>query len=182
MKKTFFSTILIVLVFVPQVVFGAITPGEGGAPMKLLSGFPGIYNAANGNVSIVPFLNALFNILLIGAAILAVIFIVLGGFEIMTKDTPFHISEGKDRIRSALVGLFIILGSYVILYTINPDLIRLDIFKTLEQYPVNAPGEGGGTGSPTSPTGAPTTPTGTPTGGPTGGPTAPPPPPPVPTA
>lgn len=97
--------------------------------VKLLSGLPIIGDEAPGIVNL---LNVLFTALLGGAAILAVLFIVIGGFEIMSRDSPFYISEGKDRIKHAVIGLLIILGSYLILNTINPDLVRLDIFQTLQ--------------------------------------------------
>jgi dolichyl-phosphate-mannose--protein O-mannosyl transferase len=60
------------------------------------------------------------------AAALAVIMIVWGGVEIMISESPFGKSSGKDRIWNAIWGLLLALVSYLILYTINPDIL---IFK-----------------------------------------------------
>ncbi|HEY4512699.1 MAG TPA: hypothetical protein VJH63_03535, partial [Candidatus Paceibacterota bacterium] len=53
-------------------------------------------------------------------------------------------SGGKERIQSAILGLLLALGSYIILKTINPDLLnltfKLDLLK-VEETPVRPPGE-----------------------------------------
>jgi len=41
--------------------------------------------------------------------------------------SPAKISEAKDRIGSAILGLIIILASFLILKVINPDLITLKL-------------------------------------------------------
>ncbi len=61
------------------------------------------------------------------AAILGVIMIAVGGAEYMLSDKMSSISKGRARMTNALWGLGIILGSYLILNTINPDLLKLDI-------------------------------------------------------
>jgi len=52
--------------------------------------------------------------------------LVMGGFQWMSSvGNPTKISDAKDRINSALLGLIIILMSWLILNTINPELTVL---------------------------------------------------------
>jgi hypothetical protein len=57
--------------------------------------------------------------------ILAVLMIVMGGIYYSVSGAVDKKSEGKDMITSALLGLLILLGSYVILQTVNPVLTTL---------------------------------------------------------
>jgi hypothetical protein len=68
----------------------------------------------------------------IGIAIaLAVVMIIYGGVLYATTDAVSGKSEGKKVIQDAAYGLALALGSWLILYTINPDLLKfqLDIGK-----------------------------------------------------
>ena len=49
--------------------------------------------------------------------------IVIGGIQYMGDESVFGKTEAKNRIFSAILGLIIALGSYVLLNTINPDLL-----------------------------------------------------------
>jgi len=58
----------------------------------------------------------------------AFVMLIWGGIAWMTSTgDPSKIGEAKDRIYSAFLGLIIILASYLILNTINPDLIMLNL-------------------------------------------------------
>lgn len=58
-------------------------------------------------------------------AVAAFIMMVLGGFTYMTAgDNPGRIKEGTDYIKNAIFGLLLALISWLILFTINPDLVR----------------------------------------------------------
>ena len=71
------------------------------------------------------YLNGLF-VLIIGlSGILAVIVIIYGGVLYMSTDAYTGKAEGKSLIVRALWGLLIIALSYIILYTINPNLVNL---------------------------------------------------------
>lgn len=62
------------------------------------------------------------------AGLSAFIMLVWGGVEWLTSaGNPSRISEAKDKITSALFGLLIILGSWLILQVINPDLTTLQL-------------------------------------------------------
>ena len=58
----------------------------------------------------------------------AFIMLVWGGFQWLTSvGSPAKISDAKERITSAFLGLMIILASFLILKVINPDLITLKL-------------------------------------------------------
>ena len=56
---------------------------------------------------------------------LAVIMIMWGGVEYMTSAGGGGIEEAKKRISAAIAGLLLALGSYIILQTINRDLVNV---------------------------------------------------------
>lgn len=54
--------------------------------------------------------------------------IVTAGFSWMTsRGSPAAITEAKDKITSAFLGLVIILSAYLILQILNPDLTTLNL-------------------------------------------------------
>jgi hypothetical protein len=73
--------------------------------------------------------------ILIGlAGALTVLAIVIGGFQYMSTDAVFGKEEGIRKMKRALWGLLLIIGSALILQTINPDLLNLGrLFQTAQQ-------------------------------------------------
>jgi len=71
----------------------------------------------------------------IGAiAFLAVIMIMIAGFRWMTAaGSAPQITQAKDQINSALIGLILAIGAYSLLSFLNPALVR---FKNLEITPI----------------------------------------------
>jgi len=61
------------------------------------------------------------------ASILAVIMIMYAGFQYMTTEAFTGKSAAKDRITYSFVGLLLLLSSYIILNTINKDLVSFKI-------------------------------------------------------
>jgi len=74
------------------------------------------------------FLNSAFRFGVGAAAVLAVLMIILGGFEYMTSDAPGMKSDGKEKIAGAILGIVIILLSGLILSIINPDILQFRFF------------------------------------------------------
>jgi len=72
---------------------------------------------------------AWFYYFIVGIAGLSVfVMLVWGGFSWLTSaGSPTKISDAKDKISSAFLGLLIILGSYLILRLINPELTMLNL-------------------------------------------------------
>jgi len=60
------------------------------------------------------------------AGLAAFVMLVMGGVKYLTSaGNPSAIGDAKDQIKSALLGLLIILMSWLILQVINPDLTVL---------------------------------------------------------
>lgn len=66
--------------------------------------------------------------------VIATVMIVIGGFQYLTAGgDASRVKAGKQRITDAVIGLFLLVGSYVILNTINPDLVTLSSLRILTQ-------------------------------------------------
>ena len=62
--------------------------------------------------------------------IIAFFMLVYTGFlYIFAKDSPSNVKNAMESLRFVGIGLGLILFSYVILYTINPQLVRLSLFN-----------------------------------------------------
>jgi hypothetical protein len=62
------------------------------------------------------------------AGLSAFIMLTWGGFQYLTSaGNPAAIGDAKDKIKSALLGLLLILISWLILQVINPDLTTLNL-------------------------------------------------------
>lgn len=61
------------------------------------------------------------------AAALAVIMIVWGGVEVMLSESLFKKEDGKKKVWDAVWGLLLALVSWLILYTINPDILNFKL-------------------------------------------------------
>ncbi|MDP1625372.1 MAG: pilin [bacterium] len=60
-------------------------------------------------------------------AVIAVIMIIWGGFEYMYQESIGSKSAAKERITNAFLGLGVILASFIILQTINKDLVNFNL-------------------------------------------------------
>lgn len=91
-----------------------------------LSPLPGL-NTQSTNLT--DYLTSVFTVTISVAAMLAVIMIVFGGFQYLTREASADKDEGRKRITQALLGLLLLLGSYLILKVIDPNILKLDLFK-----------------------------------------------------
>ena len=107
------------------------TPGcEGG---KLSTFDPAVTNKAGENSKLGEYLNIMIRLFIGICAVLAVIMIVVGGIEYMTSELPGNKGHGKETIINAIFGLLLALGSWLILFTINPDVLRSDLSSLKQQ-------------------------------------------------
>lgn len=118
LKTLFFSLGL----FVPSFVWAAAA-APGYVPLTPL-------NKPNGDSlykgdSIPDYLNNIFSFGIAICGALAVIMIVFAGIKYMLSDAFTSKEQAKEQIRAALIGLGLALASYLILFTINPDLINI---------------------------------------------------------
>lgn len=107
--------VLLILLWESGTVFAASLslnlPAVGGAE-------PGKSPAAFVNYIVV------FSFVFVGA--LALVALLAGGFRYLTAaGNPSAESDAKDRIKSAIFGLIFVLAAISLLYTINPDFVRL---------------------------------------------------------
>lgn len=70
----------------------------------------------------------IFNLVILLSGLVAFGVLVVGGFRYLTSaGNPSVMSDSKDQIFSAFIGLIIVLSSYIILTTINPELKIINI-------------------------------------------------------
>jgi len=144
---------------------GAVLPGGTSGPepslqetgqYDLLAPLPFFGSTFDIKGGLTPYLQVLFQLLIGIAGLLSVIMIVIGGIEYMSTDAIQGKEEGKERITQAILGLILALGAWLLLNTINPDLLSLRINmskQTIEADSNNTydgvpqtPTETGGTG------------------------------------
>ncbi len=89
-----------------------------------LSGLPGLPTSQVPSIG--EFINVIFRMAIGLGSVIAVLMIVIGGFEYLSTDVFQRKSAGREKIENALLGLGLLLGSSLLLGTINPDLLRLD--------------------------------------------------------
>ena len=114
--------------FLPVFAFAA----DGFVP---LAAIPGLDNT-DAYKDLPTYLNSVFNFVISIAAILAVIMIIYHGIQYMVQEA---VPEHKDAIvgiRNAVLGLVLLLLSWIILFVINPDILNL---KALESSLSKAP-------------------------------------------
>jgi hypothetical protein len=101
------------------------------------------------------FVNAAFKMTISIGAVVAVAQFVYGGIVyMMTESGAVQMGESKDRMQNALLGLVMLLSTYVIFNQINPDLLNLNV--NLEQLPeTQRSGTTGGSTVCTDPNGCP---------------------------
>ncbi len=74
--------------------------------------------------------NALFKLSVTLGAMLAVFMFIWGGLQmIMARDSAGSVGEGRKKMSNAVIGLLMLISTFVVLNTINPQLTSLAIFK-----------------------------------------------------
>lgn len=105
----------------------ADTTLAGDSFVPLSPGLPILGRAFSGDLTTL--LNVLVGASVAVAAVLAVIMVAFGGFKYMTTDSMFAMGSAKEQITNAIVGLLIVLAAILILATINPNLVSMNLFN-----------------------------------------------------
>lgn len=119
--------VFIVLFLFPFISFAQVctTPPCPYVPLAPLPGQPASYAP---NQGVLPSYLATIYKLGIGAAgVLAVLMLVWGGFQYTTSEAIQGKSDAKGIIQNVLWGGAIVLGSYLLLFTINPRLVDIGL-------------------------------------------------------
>lgn len=84
--------------------------------------------------------------LVIGVSIATavILFMIAALKEITGRGDIKQIESGKKGMQNAIIGLMIVLSTWLIINTINPDLVRLPMFSNLDKLG-NSTGGGGAT-------------------------------------
>ena len=78
------------------------------------------------------YLGAIYRYAVVIASILSIVMIILGGVGIVVSGGDSQrITQSKKRIYQSITGLVLAVGSYLILYTVNPNLVEFKSLKVL---------------------------------------------------
>ena len=114
-------------------------PDGSGDTMKNFESDPGCTTDSKGSTTCTnpcafgKYMNIVIKFFLGICAVLAMIMIFYGGITYMTSELISEKSAGRQTITNALFGLLIALGAYILLFTINPDLLNLCLDQQLPQ-------------------------------------------------
>jgi len=81
------------------------------------------------------YVNSAFNLIISLVAMLAVLRVITGGFKYMTTEAIGAKGDARETIQGAVFGLILLLGSWLILNTVNPQILDLSAlqFESLQQ-------------------------------------------------
>lgn len=139
MKKNF-EKILFVILLIVVLSFPVFSSAVKIEDYTVLAPLPGITNGdcvgvdqskiadpTNSNnpckTNIQTYISGAFDLAIAIAAILSFVMLVYGGFKYTTTDSLGEKSSSRDTIENAIAGLLLAIGAYVILYTINPQIL-----------------------------------------------------------
>lgn len=98
---------------------------DAGVQYQLLEKIPGTENLGSDLPS---YLSALYKIALIVVTLSAVLMLSIGGFMYLTSaGNTASIGNAKGIIYDSLIGLVIALAAWLVLYIINPDLVKINL-------------------------------------------------------
>lgn len=123
-KIIFFLTTGVFWVF----IVGFSLVSAAGTPYVMLEKIPGTsFGNISGTTDFNTYFSGLYRLSMSLALVLAMFQLSRGGFEYLTTDAFGKKETAKETIRNALFGLVLILVSFLLLKTINPDLININM-------------------------------------------------------
>lgn len=81
--------------------------------------------------SLSSFFSTVFYAAIAGGSILAVLQLGRAGFMYMTSDVWSSKQKATEMIQQAVTGLLLLLAVYLILFQINPDILNLEILRSI---------------------------------------------------
>lgn len=134
MRKVLKNGVLVFLVVFAVLSLMPISTNAEGKDFvyTVLAPLPGTTNCgdvpnAKCETTLEKYLPGLFKLAVGLSAVAAVLFLVIGGFQYISSDAIQGKSAGKERIKNALISLVLIISAYVLLNTVNPNLLELNL-------------------------------------------------------
>ena len=97
-----------------------------------LEPIPGLTTDTNGKYDLTTstgfanLISAVFKILISGGALIAVLSLTIGGVQYMTANSLGNKKNGLDRAKASIYGILLIAAIYIILNTLNPNLLKFN--------------------------------------------------------
>lgn len=144
MKKFFIAMLLAGAILMPntlqiahgQTVDMQLKCEDGKCTYVLLEPLPGIDvggDITRGDSSdFYKYINGIIMLLIIIGAMLAVVRFSIGGILFMTSEVAATRTKAKSQMWACIWGLLLLISSVFILTTINPKLVEITLFKSLE--------------------------------------------------
>lgn len=88
-----------------------------------LEPLPGLENVQSGRLNFANLLESFFTILISIGGLLAVLMLIIGGITYMVSDVVHKKTAALKRIQAAIWGILLLVASWLILNTINPQLL-----------------------------------------------------------
>ncbi len=107
----------------PLLLLPSIVLADSSQPYNMLAPIFGIPSIS----SIGQYLDLIFKGLVGIAALLAVVMLVVCGIKMMTSEALTSKSESRECIKNAILGLLLALAAWIILNTINPELVKTQL-------------------------------------------------------
>jgi hypothetical protein len=124
MKKSIKILGKVMLVFMVILVFIPLYTSAQDTGYTPISAVPNLTPDEGTVPSLEEYLGLLFNFIIGIGAVLAVVQITLGGVKYMTSSVAGSLESAKSKIRDAILGLLLLLSTYIILSQINPDILQ----------------------------------------------------------
>ena len=83
------------------------------------------------------YINGVYSYLIIISITIAVVMVIIGGFQYVLASGSGNVEKGKTRIKNAIVGVVLLLCSYLILRTVNPQLVLLQLVSLQNIPPID---------------------------------------------
>lgn len=142
MRSLRYTLVFVILLIALSVPFLAMAQqGECTAKFCPLANVQGskLETLYNSNGSLADFVSNIFTMAISAGAILAVIRLSWAGYLYMTTDSWGSKGHAKEVIGDVVLGLLLLLGIYLILWQINPDILKLNFLNSLRDIGSSAP-------------------------------------------
>lgn len=132
MKKTFLLLTIYCLLSTTVLAQETVKPTD----YKLLAPLPGV-ETTPGITTAGPYIKGIFTLMIAIAGALAVLAIIFGGIKYMSTDAFGGKSEAKTTIEHAIWGLLLAMSAWLILFTVNPNLVKFNLSIPIQPIPAN---------------------------------------------